>query len=208
MTPLTAAALTSVQTLLDRALTLDPGSRLALGKLSGRVLAVTCSAPAVTVYLVPDAQGLQLQGECGQTPDTHLRGSLTALLQTAGGASPHDTGVVVEGDAALLLELRRILARLDIDWEECLSQLLGDVVGHQGAIVLRRGFGWLRDRQRSGQRLLSEFFTEELRALPSGNELRDFYQQVDQLRLATDRAEARLLQLLQGLRAQDTEKEG
>jgi membrane protein len=41
-----------------------------------------------------------------------------------------------------------------------LSQVLGDIAGHQSASILRGGADWLRNRRETGQRLLSEFLTE------------------------------------------------
>ena len=73
-----------------------------------------------------------------------------------------------------------------------LSQVTGDILGHQTAQAVRAQFGWIKERATSAQRLTGEFLTEELKALPSKLELQDFYGQVDELRLAVDRAAARV----------------
>jgi ubiquinone biosynthesis protein UbiJ len=86
-----------------------------------------------------------------------------------------------------------------------LSQIFGDIVGHQGAEFIRGKISWVKDRTSNIQRLTSEFLTEELRALPSKPELAYFNQQVDELRLGVDRIEARVEQLLARTQAHQQE---
>jgi ubiquinone biosynthesis protein UbiJ len=198
---LSTAALASAEAAINAALAYDPGTRFALGKLSGQVLAISVTTPAITAYFVPEPDRVRLLGHWEGEVNTRLQGSLPALIRLATGdpATLKDSGVEVTGSTGFLLELQRILRRLDIDWEEALSQLLGDIAGHQSASMMRSGARWLRERGASGQRLVSEFITEELKALPTKNELTDFYRAVDALRLDTDRAEARLQQLIKQL---------
>lgn len=196
---LSTAALAGLEKLVNTALRYDPGTRIALGKLADRVLAITVTAPAFTVYLTPDEQGLRLMGHWEGEVHTQLRGSLPALMQLARSerTSFADSGVEVIGNTGLLVDLQRLLKNLDIDWEEALSELLGDVVGHQGANVIRSSVNYTRDRAGEVKRLVSEFLTEELQTLPSRNELEGFYQDVDDLRLHADRLEARIKEFLQ-----------
>mgnify|MGYP006179232599 CR=1 FL=1 len=42
--------------------------------------------------------------------------------------------------------MQRLLKNLDIDWEEALTEIVGDVVGHQGAEMLRSGARYTQDR--------------------------------------------------------------
>lgn len=191
---LTTAALAGAEASINRALRYDPATRQKLAKLEGQVLAVRLSAPALCVYLAPEADRLRLLSHWEGPVATEIQGSLSALTKVAlsRDSNLQGSGVEISGGTGMLLELRQILQGLDIDWEELLSELLGDVAGHQGAEMLRSAKRWLEGRSQSGQRLLSEFVTEELQLLPSRAQLEDFYRSVDQLRLDLDRAEARL----------------
>lgn len=191
---LTTAALAGAEATINRALRYDPATRQKLAKLEGQVLAVHLSTPSVCVYLAPEANRLRLLSHWEGPVATELRGSLPALVKVALSRDSNlkGSGVEISGGTGMLLELRQILQGLDIDWEELLSELLGDVAGHQGAEMLRSAKRWLEGRGQSSQRLVSEFVTEELQLLPSRTELEDFYRNVDQLRLDLDRAEARL----------------
>lgn len=191
---LSTTALAAAEAAIERALRYDPASRRALSQLAGKVLALQFTQPELTVYVLPDEQGLTLAGQWEGDVDTRLTGKLWDFVRMARGeqTSLAGTGVQLEGSTALVQELQRIARQLDIDWEEALSEVLGDVAGHQGAEWLRTGGNWLQAREAQARRLASEFITEEARLLPSRPELEDFYRAVDDLQMAVDRAEARL----------------
>lgn len=197
-TMISTAALAGLEKLINTALRYDPGTRIALAKLADQVLEVCATAPAAKIYVTADQHGLVLMAHWDGAVQTQLRGTLPALLKLARAnhTSFADTGVEVIGSTALLVELQRILKNLDIDWEEALSSVLGDIAGHQSAEWIRSGVGYTRDRARESQRLMGEFLTEELQILPSKNELEGFYQDVDGLRLQADRLETRIKALL------------
>lgn len=195
---ITLAALASAEKMLNTALRYDPATRLGLARLEGKIIALHITAPALTFFVMPMDDELRLMSHWDGAVDTRISGSLLALMQLA-QTEIHNlkhSGVTVMGDLQLLAELQRLLKNLDIDWEEMLSQFTGDVIGHQSAELLRAQLGWVKDRTRNSQRLTREFLTEELQALPAKAELENFYQQVDELRLAVDRAAARVEILL------------
>ena len=110
----------------------------------------------------------------------------------------------LHGDSAPLLELQKILAGLEVDWEAPLVDTLGDVAGHQLAQLLRGAWGWGRQASNSLGRQLEEFIHEEARLSPPRLELEDFYKDVQALGLQVDRLESRTRRLrkrLQQLRA-------
>lgn len=195
---LSTAALAALEKLINTALQYDPGTRIALGRLADQVLAVQVTAPAFTVYVTTDIDGIRLMGHWEGEVHTQLRGSLPALARLA--RSQHtsfaNSGVEVIGNTGLLVDLQRLMRNLDIDWEEALTGVVGDVIGHQSAEMIRSGARYASNRTSEARRLVSEFLTEELGTLPARNELEGFYQDVDDLRLHTDRIEARIKQLL------------
>src|SRR5690606_1785430 len=115
-----------------------------------------------------------------------------------------DSSVEVYGGTGLLQELQRILHNLDIDWEDAVSEVVGDLAAHRGATSLRSLGGWVRGRKSSFERLLGEYLSEELNTTPARAALEHFYGQVDQVRLGTDRLAARLDALI--ARSQNAEK--
>ncbi|WP_331351763.1 ubiquinone biosynthesis accessory factor UbiJ [Cellvibrio sp. UBA7671] len=191
---LTIAALASAEKMLNAALRYDPATRIGLAQLEGKILAVQITAPALQFFIMPMDDELRLMGNWDGDVDTRITGSLLALAQLS-QTEIHNlkgSGVTVMGDLSLLANLQRLVKNLDIDWEEMLSQFTGDIVGHQAAQLIRAKLGWAKDSAKNAQRLTGEFLTEELKILPGKHELEDFYRQVDDLRLAVDRAAARV----------------
>ena len=107
-----------------------------------------------------------------------------------------DTGVEVIGNTGALITWQNLLRNLDIDWEEALSGVLGDIAGPKLAAGLRQLVSYGTSRSGGVTRLTGEYLTEELRLLPSRQELELFYEDVDELRLHLDRLEARLQRCL------------
>ncbi len=196
---LITAALASAETIINTALRYDPATRLKLARLSGKILAVNITAPvAINLFVMALDEEIELMANWDGEVDTQLSGSLMALLQLS-TTEIHNlkySGVTAMGDLTLLADLQQLLKNLDIDWEDMLSQFTGDIIGHQTAQIIRAKFGWAKDRAQTAARLGKEFLTEEYQALVSKPELDDFHQQVDELRLAVDRAAARVEKLL------------
>jgi ubiquinone biosynthesis accessory factor UbiJ len=192
------AALASAEKMINAALRYDPGTRIALAPLEGKILALQITVPALHVFVMPMDNEVRLMGNWDGDVDTRISGSLLALAQLAQSQVHNlkDSGVTAVGDISLLVQWQQLVKNLDIDWEEMLSQFTGDIIGHQTAQLLRAKFGWAKDRAQNAQRLTSEFLTEELKALPGKIELEDFYRQVDEVRLAVDRAAARVEKII------------
>ena len=193
---LTTAALTAAETIVQRALRYDPASRLALSKLEGQVLALNFTQPEWTVYVLP-GEGLSFSSHWEGDIQTRLTGPLKNFIGLARGeqTSLAGSGVQLEGSPHLVQSLQRTLGQLDIDWEEALSEVLGDVLGHQGAELLHSGGRWLKARDSQARRLLGEFITQEAGLVPGRAELDNFYREVDELALALERTEARIQHL-------------
>lgn len=190
LTALCAAA----ESVVNGALRFDPGSRQALGRLEGRVLAVEVTRPAMRFYLLPHGDGLAIHSHHDGEADSCIKGSPLALMSLLQSERLNlaDSGVEVFGGTGLLSELQDIAGNLDIDWEDALGRIIGDVAAHQGANAIRGFSGWLEGRRATFERLLGEYLSEELQTTPARAELEHYYREVDELRLATDRLAARI----------------
>jgi ubiquinone biosynthesis protein UbiJ len=126
---------------------------------------------------------------------TRVRGEAGDIAELACADDPAATlingALAIEGDSAPLIELQKILSRLDIDWEAPLVDTLGDVAGHQLAQALRGLFQWSREAATSLQRQVAEFVLEEARLSPPRLELEDFYSDVQELELRVERLQSR-----------------
>ncbi len=193
------AALAAVEAVLNRALRLSPGGTEALAGLDGKVFALHCTAPQLDAYLQPTANGVRLMGAWQGDVTTSLRGPAAEFTALATADDPAaaliNGGLELHGDSSSLIELQKIIAGLDPDWEAPLVDTLGDVAGHQLAEMLRGGFRWGRQAGQGLTRQLSDFIREEARLTPPRLELEDFYRDVQDLNLRVERLGSRIARL-------------
>jgi len=193
VTPAVTAA--SLETALNLVLRLDPEILPRLGTLSGHVIAIEPSGMAMTFYLLPKPGGIQVMDRCETEPSVRIRATPAALFRQWRGRRAGGGEIVIEGDVGVGREFQTILARLDIDWEEQLSRVVGDVVAR------RLGGLWDGLRAwsgRTGDVLLrdgGEYLQQELRVLPPRQAIEQFLNAVDLLREDADRLAARVERL-------------
>lgn len=192
---------------LNRALQFAPATRNELTALEDNVFALHCTSPELEVYLQPTGEELRLMGIYDGDVTTSVRGEASDFAELITSRDPAATlingGLELQGDSAPLLELQRILATLDMDWEAPLVDSMGDVAGHQLAQALRQLAGWGSQASSSLIRQLDEFIHEEARLTPPRLELEDFYRDIQELGLKVDRLKSRtdrLRRRLQSLR--------
>jgi ubiquinone biosynthesis protein UbiJ len=196
---LVTAVLSALENGLNRALELAPETSTQLEPFADDVFALHCTAPALDVYVRPGEEGLQLMGVYDGAVTTSVRGVASDFAELAMAKDPAATLIngqlELEGDSAPLLELQKILAGLDMDWEAPLVAAMGDVAGHQFAQMLRATYGWGRQATASLTRQLDEFIHEEARITPPRLELEDFYRDVQALGLQVERLASRVERL-------------
>jgi ubiquinone biosynthesis protein UbiJ len=183
-----------LETAINRYLSLDPDALPPLAALDGAVIAIDLAGLDLTLYLFPSAQGLRVMGRYEGEPTVQIHGTPLALIRQWRG-QPVDSEITVEGDAAAGRQFQALLARLDIDWEEQFSQVIGDAVAHRLGQLWRGFRQW--GQQASAMRLRDsgEYLQQELRALPSRRAVESFLSAVDALREDADRLEARIARL-------------
>lgn len=195
-----SSALTAaLETALTRYLKLDPRALPRMAAMEGKIICLVLEPPGTRLFLLPGSDGVQVLGRCEQAPDTLLYASPGALWQlTRGGEAAHmmlRQEIRIEGDTQLGQQFRAVLEELDIDWEEHLSAVLGDVLAHQISRAARAGRQWGAHTARSLEQDLGEYLQEEARLLPASLEVEAFMGAVDELRADVDRLEARLRRL-------------
>ena len=183
----------------ERLLDLDPDGKRALAQLQGSVFCVEITAPPLTLYLLPSEQGLTFRREVESPPDVTLSGTALALAALARSSGAAGGAVSVRGDAELGQSLRKILAELDLDWEELLSRHIGDTPARKAGNILRRLAGWAEDSLDLTRANAADYLTEEKRLLATGLAIERFDQSLDRTRADVDRLERRVQRLAREL---------
>ena len=108
------------------------------------------------------------------------------------GASMLESDIVIDGDMRVAEQFSAILKEVDIDWEELISRLLGDIIAHQTGEVVRSGSDWFKQSVEAMKLNTSEYLSEESKVTPAEAELEYYMDQVDDLRSDLDRLEAKV----------------
>jgi len=103
--------------------------------------------------------------------------------------------VSISGDVDLGRQVNTLLDELNIDWEEHLSHLLGDVLSHEIGSRVREFGGWARQTLETLSQDSSEYLHEEARLLISRAELEPFLADIDVIRNDVSRLEKRIERL-------------
>ena len=187
-----------LEVVLNRYLRLDPTALQRLAPLSGRLIRLEIKGLDVDVFLLPHTEGLQVYAEFDGEPDCTLSGTPLGFVRLGSGEHADrlfDGTVDIRGDTEIGQQFGEVLADLDIDWEEQLSRLTGDVVAHQVGRAARAAGRWGREVGQTLTQDLQEYLQEEVRLLPTRIENKEFADAVDALRDDLERLEARIQRL-------------
>ena len=186
-----------IERALHALIKLDPEAGRRLADLHGKVVRISLTGVGIELNLVPGHDGqLQLLAALEGEPDATLTGSPLDLMRagdkTDGHAQLFAGNVTIDGDTRIAHQFSEALADLDIDWEEQLSQLTGDIAAHEIGRGVRAARRETERLGRTARDNLSENLTEEARVLPHRYEVADFLADVDTLRDDVERLEARI----------------
>ena len=184
-----------LELLLNQYLALDQQTVSALAQLAGKVVCVRLKPLDIKCYFLPTNSGINVSLDSATTPDLTISGSPMALAnmhwQNDQAINLLDSGVEVSGDVSLGQSLQAIVRRIDIDWEEHLSTLVGDVLAYNLGSLCKSTKSWCTTTVTSMQHNLRDYLQEESRHLPPAEEINDFLQDVDILRNDAERLFAR-----------------
>ena len=196
---LLAGALAAAELGLNRVLKLDSTALPRLAPLSGQVIAIHCSAPSLTLFVLPSGDGLQLashweSAHCSlNAPAAQL---LQLLLAQDKNSVLHHPEVKLSGDSAALLTLSQVLNDLELDWEYELSRWLGPLAAPLLAGHMRLRAHWLEQGAGQLKQHLADFLSEESAGLVGRREAHSQFDELDRLKLALDRLDARINRLI------------
>lgn len=181
---------------MNRYLKMDPDTITRLSRLKDRAIKLEITDWRLHFFMVPHDHGMELLPSYSGEVTTTIRANLFDLIKILHARG--DTKALfknqldIEGDTTTGEAIQKILANIDIDWEEQLSKVTGDVVAHRIGETTRG----LRDFSKSTLRTFSEnlksFLQLESNQLPSRHEVEQFIQDVTKLQQDVERLEARM----------------
>jgi len=207
--------LSAVETAINAWLKLDEEALPRLTELDGKIIRLHITGLDFNLYFFPSASGIQILGnypseEDGGVVDATIHGSPMALIRLGTSSNAGETllksDVEIDGDMHVAEKFSAILKDVDIDWEELLSKLVGDIIAHQAGQVARGASSWFTETVEAMKLNTGEYISEEAKLSPADAEIRDHLEQVDDVRMGVDRLEARINLLLK-VKKKDIEKD-
>lgn len=193
-----APLLKLIADMMNGYLGLDPQSQALLTPLAGKVIAAQVK-PLLVFYFSVEAGKLILLSQRPEVIDCEIAGSLPGLLSFAMAKGQHvvlaERGISVSGDMDVARDWSAVFSRLDIDWEEYLSRLVGDPIAHSTGHFIRSTLKWFGQLGGMLQANLTEYVQEEARCMPSRWEANDFMEAVDDVHSQLERVALRIARL-------------
>jgi len=200
MNPL-ESLLRPVANILNRNIQETTPARELCEQLDDKTIAVRVRNTALAMYFEINDTVVSLATDSKAEPDVVITGSLLTLARlsgSAGDSAVRDGSLDLTGDPRTARDFQELLAFAKPDIEEELSALIGDAGSHRLGEIARGVGNWARHARSTMEQNIREYLQEESRDLPSRYELERFTQQVNSLRDAVARLEARLNKLGNG----------
>lgn len=180
-------------------LKLDPFTPEKFIELNGKSLCIDITGINIKIYVYINNDRIQLSKNVENEADTTITGSPIALAKLG----LHDEvmtsmlagEVKISGDTRTGKKIKKIMSEMDIDWEEHMSKITGDVIAHRITNVFHKMRHWGRRTASSFTEDVSDYLLEESRTIINKHELEKFYSKVDSLRDEADKLQARLSRL-------------
>ncbi len=191
--------LSAIETTLNTWLKLDGETLPRFASMQDKVICLHITGLDIKLYFLPDAHSIQVMGNYAGKADTTIRGSAMTLMRMS---TAQNSGKVllasdahIEGNMGLGTRFSQLLQEVDIDWEDLLAKLVGDIAAHQIGNVSRESIGWIKNTEHAMRLNLAEYLSEESHLLPADAEVAYYLDQIDTMRMDTDRLAARVKRL-------------
>ncbi len=185
----------SVEKMLNKIISLDEETQAALATLAGKVIEIDVLNTDFGLFVKPSAAGITLTANYEEKADVVIKATPSALLGMLSAEKFGAGDVEINGNVGLAQKFQSILRSMDIDWEEYLSQFVGDIAAHKMGNFARGMQSFIKATVKTIGLDVSEYLRYEKEVVMDKSELNDFIDAVDQLRNDVDRLQQRIQRL-------------
>lgn len=188
--------LDSLQSAFNQYLALDPESHQRIEKLHGKIVTLELLGLGLICQLSFQDKKMKIILDHFAEPHTIIKSPPLTLLRMSltDGDRKHffKDNVSIEGNLEIGQEVIDLFDQLEIDWEEYLSQGVGDVAAHQIGRFARKLKNISERTRETMCQNINEYVHEEINLTPTSEILQDFFSDIDELRMDVDRMAARI----------------
>lgn len=180
-----------LQLIINKYLALDPDLNSKLEPLVGKVIIVKCTDyPDWQICCTFTNKNILFTSSQPERSDVKIHSSFSGFVKFA--VSHDKTEIMIDGNIHVAESILKFFSDLNIDWEEELSKYSGDVIAHQAGVLITRLKHYHKHSSNSLEAMITEYLQEDSGLLPTNFEVKEFMDAVDQLRLDTDRLDAKV----------------
>ncbi len=192
-------ALLPVEKILNAIVARDEHIAKKFSAFDSKCIEIISSRPKLSLSIRFEDATIKLSAIDSQTlgivADATISGTaenlLSLLVKKPDQRAMADASLDISGDAALVHDLQMTIESLDIDWQDYLAPILGDVLSNELGEAEQSARTWSKSAGTTLQRSVRDYLSEEARLVPSELEVDSFSNRLDQLRLSTDRVAAK-----------------
>lgn len=194
-------SLQALQFALNQALGLDKSISEKLLSLENKTIEIVIMPLQVHFYIRIEAGQMLLLEQIQDVPDTIIHSRplgliRLSLLPSSKTRSLFNDDIQISGDVELGRKLKKIFDSMYIDWEGHLAYFTGDVVAHHIGKIVRKGRHLKHQYSESFKKQAHDYVVNEMQWVPKQQELEQYYKDVDDLRLRTERLAAHIEYLM------------
>ncbi|MDA0280876.1 MAG: SCP2 sterol-binding domain-containing protein [Proteobacteria bacterium] len=192
-------ALLPVEKILNAIVARDPHIAKKLAAFDSKCIEVVSHRPDFSLSIRFEDGTIKLSAIDSQTlgiqADATITGNAESLLGLLTKKSDQralaDSAIDISGDATLVQDLHVTIESLDVEWQDYLTPILGDVLSNELGEIHNNARDWSKSAGTSMHRGIRDYLSEEASLVPSELELDSFSNRLDQLRLSIDRVAAK-----------------
>lgn len=190
----------SIDSALNKALSLDPELPAKLIAFSGKVISVHFKDIDKTLFLLPEANHIRVLSHYEGDVDTRMSGTVISIMKMM--IKPNVATLLlkgeveISGDTRLGSEFKKLFRDMRLDWQQPLSNVIGDNATQVVESKSKKIHAWAKKSLSSTSHSVSEYLQEESKDIVTDTEQEIFNQRVDDLRNRTDRLQARFQVLI------------
>ena len=192
-------AIRPVEELLNRILAKDSYLRSRLKIFSGKSLQISVYPPGITVTVLFERDRIRLLSSPAELLDIEITASISGnvseliplLIEKPDRRPLSNPAITVTGDVNFIQDIYASLHNLDIDWEDYLAPMLGNLITNELSQFGEDLQEWSQQVSSNMKRNVDEYLKEEERIFPKKEQLRDFSEELERLKLKIDRVKAK-----------------
>lgn len=181
----------ALETVINQTLKLEADLDKLIQPLIGHSLAIEMTDWCFKILLIGQPQGFNVYINSQNQAEVTLCGDLLALLSLVQTDQPQailsGQTIDIQGDTAVLQAFSLFAKQVNLDWQQALSAIIGDIPAHLLSWPLKQAQQYLRHNQQCHYQDWRDYFQQECRLLPCREEMEDFFDDIQQLQQDLDR---------------------